>query len=514
MSDPGGTPPPSWKCLAAESRAAPVELTRAVVAALGADEVTVTRVDLGKMGTTGSRLGRVVQALIGEVEAGRLLREAKSVVPDVAIAFDPGALAALALIRERNVAETAVVGVVPELAPDRAWGSAADRYLAIDDEAAVLLEDHGVDGARVLVVGPIVPHAVAEAATQDRAALRTEHKVPSDVPVVVVDAAGLEADTVGQLLLQLSLLGRGVFVLFDTGSNVAAADVVRRQVPTYGIRGKLFGDTPRAPRLWRTADLVLARPTAKAIHAALALGCPLIALEPKGDAEQREANALVERGLGAVATQLVFVSSALEPYLKQPRRLAEQAARVAALARGDGAARVARIVVDVAKRKQQVIEESAAYAPPPSVDEEQAPPPSRGAAGEVEDLDDLSEIFGAAESPNAGRRAANAEARLRKEVEDARNEAARWDERAALARAKGDRSLTEQATREAERKRARMHAALEELARLERQPSVPKPPEDPLAAFKKKMASSGTAPKSPEDELAALKRKMQDGPKR
>jgi UDP-N-acetylglucosamine:LPS N-acetylglucosamine transferase len=513
-----------FRCLAAESRAAPAELVRAVLAAVGAEGLTISRVDLGKIGDTGSRLGRVVQALMGEAEAGRLLREARTVSPDVALAFDAGALAALALIRERKVAETAVIGVVPDLAPARNWGSAADRYLVVDDEAAVLLEEHGVDGARVLVVGPIVPHAWAEAAIQDRAALRAEHKVASDVPVVVVDAAPMTVETVQQLLLQLSLLGRGVFVLFDAGGNAGVAETVRRQVPTFGIRGKLFGETPKAPRLWRTADVVLARPTPKAVHAALALGCPLVALEPDGERQEREANALAERGLGAVAPQLLFVGGALDPFVKDPRRLREAAARVASVARGDGAARVAKLVLGVAQQKDEVIAESAAYVVEPAAEEESSASPPRAkaaAAGEPEDLDDLSELVGDGGDgdgvSSAQRRAAGNQARLRKEVDDARAEATRWDERAKLAREKGDRGLAETAQREADRKRARMHAALQELARVERTPPPPRQaPEDPLAAFKKRMAQSGTAPRSPEEELAELKRKMQGdrGPKR
>ena len=510
---------PGLRCLAAESRAAPAELVRAVLAAASADGLEISRVDLGKIGETGSSLGRVVRALMGEAEAGRLLREAQSTSPDVAVAFDAGALAALALVRERKVAETAVVAIVPDLAPARAWASAADRYLVVDDEAAVMLEEQGVDGARILVIGPTVPHAWAEAATQERAAVRAEHKVPSDVPVLVVDAQAFSVETVQQLLLQLSLLGRGVFVLFDTGGNAAAADTVRRQVPTFGIRGKLFGNTPKGPALWRAADVVLARPTTRAIHTALAMGCPLVALEPEGARQEAECNALAERGLGAVAPQLLFVGGALEPYLKDPRRLREAAARVAAIARGDGAARAAQVMLKVARTKQAVIAESAAHVPePPSAAADDAPPPpprKAAAAGDPEDLDDLSELFGA-EDPGA-RRAAETEARLRKEVDETRADATRWEERARLARERGDRTLADQATREADRKRARMHAALQELARAERTPPPrPKPPEDPLAAFKKQVAQSANAPRSPDDELADLKRRMQQdrGPKR
>ena len=102
-------------------------------------------------------------------------------------------------------------------------------------------------------------------------------------------------------------------------------------------------------------------------------------------------------------------------------------------------------------------------------------------------------------------------------LDESRREAERWDERRKLAERQGDRGLAEQATREADRKRARMHSALEELQRLARAPEPPRarPPEDPLAAFKREMGAGGkgSVPRSLDQELADLKNKMKKGPR-
>src|SRR5262249_6847367 len=160
------------KVLLAASHAAPPEVVRPVVAALGALDAEVSTVDLGRVGDTSSRLGRVVKAFIGEAEATRLVRELSARRPDVALAFDSGAAAALVLARDRRVSETAVVAVVPGFAADKAWAVAADRFAVVDDEVAVALADLGVDGARVLTLGPIVPQAIHEAAGLRRADVR------------------------------------------------------------------------------------------------------------------------------------------------------------------------------------------------------------------------------------------------------------------------------------------------------------------------------------------------------
>src|SRR5262249_34704428 len=212
----------------------------------------------------------------------------------VAVAFDAGALAALVLARDRGVARTAVVAIVPELAPGKAWAVNADRYAVVDDEAAVALADKGVDGARVSVVGPILPRALFEAALRPRAELRRELKVPESAQVALVDTRGLSLEQLAQLTLQMSLVTRPLHVLFDAAGSADVAAQLRRQVPALGIKGKLFGDTPNAPRLWRCADVVIARPTARAIHAAAAVDAPLVALDPDGPRQDVATPALAE----------------------------------------------------------------------------------------------------------------------------------------------------------------------------------------------------------------------------
>src|SRR5215468_392239 len=364
----------SMDVLIATSRDAPGELVTPVAAALAADELDVQSVDLGRVGDSSSRLGRVARALLGEAEAGRLVRELATGKPRVAVGFDAGATAALVVARDRKVSATAVVAVIPDLAPGRAWAVDADRYTVVDDEAAVALTDLGVDGARVTVVGPLVPRALHDAARADKAATRAEFKLPADAKVVLVDTRGLALETLAQLTLQLSLASRPIYVLFDAATSNDAAAQVRRQVPTLGIKGKLFGDTPNASKLWRCADVVLGRPTARAIHAALAIDAGFVALQPEGAHEDAEVRALVDRRLGAGVSQVLFAGNALEPLLA--RRTGKPPA--------DGAGEVAELVAMVAAHHEEVLAETAAAAAERAAAAASDEPEG---AGDVEDLD-------------------------------------------------------------------------------------------------------------------------------
>src|SRR5262249_48798248 len=142
---------------------------------------------------------------------------------------------------------------------------------------------------------------------------------------------------------------------------------------------------------------------------------------------------------------------------------------------------------------EEVLAETVSSAAPASEEPE--------TAADVEELDGMD--FGDADPKRS---------KLEREVIEMQAEYERWEQRRKLAEQKGDRALGEQATRAADRRRARRHAALAERARLGSAPPPPPPPEDPLAALKRRAAQAGV--KTLEDELAALKERLQAEKKR
>lgn len=508
------------RVLVVVSSASVPDVVRPVLAAISALELEVRRVDVGR--AFGARPGyRVLEAIVGDTDARRLESELASFAPDVAVAFDPPVARALAIARDRRVARTPVVAVVSELAPRREWRMDADRYVVVDDDAAVALSDLGVDGARVITVGPPVSREVARAGREDKIALRDSFSLPREVPVVLVVAHDLPTHTLSQVVIQLGLLS-SVFALFDAGADRAAAGLLRQKVPGVGLRAKLFGATEDAPRLWRAADVVVARPTPQAILRALAAGCAFVALEP--EAEDAEVRALFDRGMGVVAHKALLLATVLEPLVSSPA-LRTAALRSADARRSeDAAAAIADLVRKVAAERDLVLEETFA-GQREATPEGTAKEPSSARPGFASGLEDLGddEPFSPPPGPTsvddlqkrvmAARGAA--EARARKELDEARTEAERWEARRVLAEQKGDARLAADAAREADRKRARMHMALAELERLAeerrkakaRVASASSPSlDETLAALKHSMRAERT---SVDDQLSALKKRVE-----
>src|SRR5256885_13160267 len=261
---------PDPHVLVVTSAGAPSSAVVPVLAAIEAAGMRVRAIDVGQAGGGGGGVtDRVRRALLGEGAERKLRKELEVNPPDAAVVFDPHAALALTVARDQVQNPAAVIAVVGDLDPVPAWAQTdADRFVAIDELAAVALADAGVEGDRILVVGAIGERAFAEAGMQDRAGVRARFKVSGKV--ALVEVAGLGPEVTGQLVMQLSLLDSGATTfLFDAAGDADAAAVLRRQVPTLGIKGKLFGATPDAALLWRAADAIVARPRPQVVARAM-----------------------------------------------------------------------------------------------------------------------------------------------------------------------------------------------------------------------------------------------------
>jgi hypothetical protein len=471
--------------------------------------------------------------------------------------FDPHAALALTVARDQAQNPAPVIAVVGDLEPVAAWAQTdADRFVAVDELAAVALSDAGVEGERILVVGAIGERAFAEAGVQDRAALRQRFKLGGKV--ALVEVAGLGAENTGSLALQLSLLDGGdkITFLFDAAGDADAAAVLRRQVPALGLRAKLFGTTQDAALLWRSADVIVARPRPEVVSRVMLVGGKLVALVDDTIVNAAKAVAALEVRKRAIAAKgLLLLSSALEHAFTG----------VPPGPTGDGGDNIADIVFAVANDKRGVIDERRAAAQAATRDRVRAASAAAQAAaqatampGDLEDLggdsspvDEEIPIPDAAELARLRAEVERRKADMTKSMMAARDAATKLSEQARAAREKNATDEAAGLERRADAERARMHGMLGELAALENElaelervrktvgdaprprprAAPPKEPtvDDALNDLKRRASSPGSnnttnnnasgkppkaskPPSTVDDELAALKRKMSSPP--
>lgn len=533
--------------LVVTSSGAPSSAVVPVLAAIEAAGMRVRAIDVGGAGGGDTGIAdRVRRALLGENAERRLKRELEMTPPDAAVVFDPHAALALTVARDQvpQIASpgTPVIGIVGELDPAAAWAQTdADRFVAIDEIAAVALADAGVEGERILVVGAIGERAFAEAGQQDRGALRTRFKLGGKV--CLVEVAGLGAEHTGQLSLQLSLLdsANAITFLFDAAGDVEAAAVLRRQVPALGLKAKLFGASADQALLWRAADVIVARPSPEVSARVMLVGGKLVALVDDSVAgSAKAATALEQRRRAIPAKGLLFLASALDSAFGAPV--------VPALP--DGADTIADIVAAVAGDKRGVIDERRAAAQAATRDRVRAASAAANAAaataampGELEDLggDGGGSIFEAVQDLPDKKEIERLKAEVRERVAEltramtaAREAGFKYAAEAKAATARGATAEATQLEKQGDAERARMHGLLGELATLETElrdlervarslddlPRTPPPPRAGAAAAAPGMDDLdddfGTAappPRTPsvDDALAEMKRRAASG---
>ena len=449
-----------------------------VLAALEATELKVRAIDVGRAGTRNEGvLDWVIRPFASDFAERRLMREMQDQPPDVTVTFDPTTTSAMTAAREESSRPVPVVAVVNELEPAKEWAATdADRYLTIDDEAAVTLADQGIDGARILPIGPICELPFAAAGKISRSDARKKFKLPR-VPVVLLHVDGLGYEATSQIALQLSLIDTKALFLFDAGGDAQAATALRRSVPTLELNAKLFGHTEDAPLLWRCADIIVARPSQSAAARAIVLGAFLVSFQPE-DHHKKLTQAMELRRRGGVAGNALLLSSALDPLLGKQRK-------PDSLVGQDGASTVADIAWIVAEERTAILDERHAAARASTrarveaaASAVEAAAATTAAAGGLEDLSGgggggSSSFSAAGNVPDPQELAqlkAEVSARLNqisKTVREAQQAADRWSQRATLARNKGDNALARKAERAGDAERARMHAALAEMAQMQ-----------------------------------------------
>lgn len=468
------TPAMEPQVLIVTSSGAPSASVVPVLAAIEAAGLRVRAIDVGAAGAAGVGVAdRVRRALLGESAERRLRRELEVNPPDAAVVFDPYSAQALTVARDQVQNPAPVIAVIGELEPAAAWAQTdADRFVAVDELAAVALADAGVEGERILVVGAIGERAFAEAGREDRAALRTRFKLSGKV--ALVEVAGLGPELTGQLALQLSLQdgSDAITWLFDAGGDVDVAAVLRRQVPSLGLRAKLFGATADAALLWRVADAIIARPRPEVIARVLLAGGKLVALVDDNIAGSAKSAAALEARKRAVSAKgLLLLPSALDSAFggSPPSPLA------------DGADNIADITAVVAGDKRGVIDERRNAAQAATRDRVRAASAAASAAAATAAMPGDLEDLGDAPPPEAPLPDAAELSRLRTEVQRrvvemtrsmtaARDAATKLAEEANAMRstsAPDAAAEADQLDRRADAERARMHGLLAELATLD-----------------------------------------------
>lgn len=288
------------------------------------------------------RLHRIQRLFPGRSRM-RFARHVRQFKPDVVLCTHYEPLSVLGSLRRENPKWPAplVVSVVTDFEAHALWMEPdVDLYCVAAEETKARLVARGAAAENVVATG--IPIAAKFSAKPDPRAVRKALGLRDDLPTLLVLSGGFGMGPVEKILCQLDQVARDFQTVVVCGRNeelrrdLAVQD---RQHPT-----RVLGFASNMHELMAVADLIITKPGGLTSSEALAMGKPLLILDPIPGQEAANSDFLLERGAAAKVNRVEDLPFKVVQLLA-PKKLGELAKAAKALGRPAAAATICAEVV-------------------------------------------------------------------------------------------------------------------------------------------------------------------------
>ena len=289
-----------------------------------------------------------IQNLFPSRSRQRFAQFVKQFKPDAVLCTHYAPVELLGEMKKKSAAASPfVASVVTDFEAHALWmGAGVDLYCVAAEETKARLVARGAVAEDVVPTG--IPIAAKFSAKVDVLAVRKSLGLRDDLPVLLVLSGGFGMGPVGKILGQLDKVAAEFQTMVVCGRNeelrreLAAQD---RKHPT-----RVLGFASNMHELMAVANLIITKPGGLTSSEALAVGKPLLILDPIPGQEAANSDFLLERGAAAKVNRVEDVPFKVAQLLSS-KKLAELAKAAAALGHVDAAANICRAVLQRAGNK-------------------------------------------------------------------------------------------------------------------------------------------------------------------
>ena len=289
-----------------------------------------------------------IQNLFPSRSRQRFAQFVKQFKPDAVLCTHYAPVELLGEMKKKSTtASPFVASVVTDFEAHALWmGAGVDLYCVAAEETKARLVARGAAAEDVVPTG--IPIAAKFSTKVDVLAVRKTLGLRDDLPVLLVLSGGFGMGPVGKILGQLDKVAAEFQTVVVCGRNeelrreLAAQD---RKHPT-----RVLGFASNMHELMAVANLIITKPGGLTSSEALAVGKPLLILDPIPGQEAANSDFLLERGAAAKVNRVEDVPFKVAQLLSS-KKLAELAKAAAALGHVDAAANICRAVLQRAGNK-------------------------------------------------------------------------------------------------------------------------------------------------------------------
>ena len=269
------------------------------------------------------------------------IRHLKLFKPDVVLCTHYLPLEILCHPEDRDGCEPFTVCIVTDFEAHAFWlEPPADFYCVAANETKESLIARGASRENVAVTG--IPISAKCAAPIDPLNVRKHYGLRDDLPTLLVLSGGFGMGPVAEILDQLDKTEADFQTLVVAGRN----EELRAElaVKDYSHPTRVLGFVKNMHELMTVADLILTKPGGLTTSEALALGKPILILNPIPGQEAANSDFLLERGAAAKVNRSDDIPFRLQQLLGS-KKLAEMARSAKSLGRPNAAKNVCQAVL-------------------------------------------------------------------------------------------------------------------------------------------------------------------------
>ena len=288
----------------------------------------------------------------------RFTRFLKEFKPDVVLCTHYLPLEALALLREKSrksgvtrarggqagdpLPNAFVASIVTDFEAHALWmDPCVDLYCVAAEETRARLIARGANAESVVATG--IPVSTRFSQKLNVGEIRQRMGLRDDQPVMLVLSGGFGMGPVAEVLRELDKVDRRFQTVVVTGRNLELRRTLSeqdRRHPTH-----VLGYAANMHELMAVADLVISKPGGLTSSEALAIGKPLLILNPIPGQEAANSDFLLERGAAVKVNRVEDLPYRLEQLLAS-KKLAEMAVAARRLGRPEAGMEICRVVAE------------------------------------------------------------------------------------------------------------------------------------------------------------------------
>src|SRR3989338_3213429 len=244
-----------------------------------------------------------------------------------------------------------IIGVLTDFSPHSYWiNEGVDYYVVPSEEVKERLVAKGAAPERVRVYGiPLRPRFNEPV---DRTVIAGKMGLDPAAPTILVMGGGQGLGPIKKIVKSLGRMNMYVQIIVLSGINKKILNSLRRYAAAADKRILVFEFVNNVEELMTLADLIITKSGGMTTAESLAKGLPMVIVNPIPGQEMRNADFLIQQGIGIRVHDVDDVGKEAEVLLRSPERLAAMRKSALVHAKPHASMDIARLILEASSGEQ------------------------------------------------------------------------------------------------------------------------------------------------------------------